>query len=223
VPVEGIATLLSLIKTSCGISGFELAGGRPFAATPAAIEAALQSLLAKASVPGAGADIDVFGRVGDGDEYVACEIHTGTSPGEPFIDHYNIDFGAGGLVVSASDFKAAVRAMRPFEAFVAELNNDEALDAYGRQQGLASFGAPAIIRGLHYFDRQLASRVGGLEHCLRAPASRVEPFLDGVLIQLVDARFDPTDAEHLGRQQDVMKHLGMGPLPARAKPVDRNA
>jgi hypothetical protein len=135
---------MSLIKASCGISAFELKGGRPFAATPEAIEAAVQSELAKASVPGAGADIDVFGRVGDSDGYVACEIHTGTSPAEPFIDHYNIDFGAGGLTVSTDEFRAAVHAMRPFEAFIAELNNDEDLDAYGRQQRLASFAAPAI-------------------------------------------------------------------------------
>jgi hypothetical protein len=53
--VEGIATLLSLIKATCGISGFELAGGRSFVGTPEAIEALLQSVLTKAPVPGAGA------------------------------------------------------------------------------------------------------------------------------------------------------------------------
>jgi len=216
--VEGIATLLSLIKASCGISGFELAGGRAFAATPEAIEAAVRSVLAKASVSGAGADIDIFGRLGNSDEYVACEIHTGTNPGEPFIDHYNVDFGAGGLLVGTDDFKAAVRAMRPFEAFLAELNNDDDLDAYGRQQQVGFFAAPAIIRGLHYFDRQLAAPIGGFEHCLRAPASRVEPFLDGVLIQLVDERFDPTNPEDLRRQQEVMKHLGMAASPVLVGP-----
>jgi len=219
--VEGIATLLALVKASCGISGFELAGGRAFAATPEAVEAVLRSVLAKASVSGAGADIDVFGRLGDSDEYVACEIHTGTNPGEPFIDHYNVDFGAGGLVVGTDDFRAAVRAMRPFEAFVAELNNDDDLDAYGRQQQVGFFAAPAIIRGLHYFDRQLAAPIGGLEHCLKAPASKVEPFLDGVLIQLVDGRFDPINPEHLRRQQEVMKHLGMAASPASANPASR--
>jgi hypothetical protein len=220
--VEGIATLLSLIKTACGVSGFELAGGRSFAATPKAIEAALQAVLAKASVPGTGADIDVFGRVGDGDVYVACEVHTGTSPGEPFIDHYNIDFGAGGLTVGIDELRAAVRAMRPFEAFITELSNDDDLDAYGRQQQLASFSAPAIIRGVHYFDRQLARQVGGLDHCLRAPAYLAEPFLDGVLIQLVDVPFDPTSPEHLTRQQDVMKHLGIDTPRTPANPASRN-
>lgn len=207
--MEGIAKLLSLIKVSCGISAFELAGNRPFAATPEAIDAVLQTVLAKASVSGAGADIDIFGRLGHGDEYVACEIHTGTSPNEKFIDHYNVDFGASGLLVGISEFRAAVRAMHPFEAFLAELNNDDAMDAYGRQQQLGFFSAPAIIRGLHYFDRRLAAPIGGIEHCLKAPANRVEQFLDGVLIQLVDEPFDPWNPEHLRRQQEVMKHLGM--------------
>jgi hypothetical protein len=166
--------------------------------------------LAKASISGAGADIDIFGRLGEGDEYVACEIHTGTRPGEPFIDHYNVDFGSGGLLVGTDEFKAAVRAMRPFEAFLAELNNDDDLEAYDRQQQLGFFTAPAIIRGLHYFDRKLAAPIGGIEHCLKAPASRAEPFLDGVLIQLVDGPFDPMNTDHLRRQQDVMSYLGIG-------------
>jgi hypothetical protein len=221
--VEGIATLLALIKTACRISGFEVAGGRPFTGTREAIEAAVQSVLAKASVPGAGADVDVLGRVGDGDDYVACEFHTGTSAGEPFIDHYNIDFGAGGLTVGTDVFKAAVRAMRPFEGFIAELSNDDDLDAYGRQQELASFSAPAIIRGVHYFDRQLAAQLGGLEHCLSAPASRAEPFLEGVLVQLVDTPFDPANPEHLRRQQEVMKHLGLSASPARGDPTSRKS
>jgi hypothetical protein len=216
--VEGIATLLSLIRAPCGISAFELAGGRAFTATPEAIQGVLRPLLAKTSVPGAGADVDIFGRLGDSDDYVSFEIHTGTHAGEPFIDHYNIDFGADGLLVGIDDFKAAVRAMRPFEAFLAELNNDDDLDGYGRQQQVGFFAAPAIIRGLHYFDRQLAAPIGGLEHCLKAPASRAEPFLDGVLIQLVDERFDPTNPAHRRQQQDVMKHLGMAASPALVGP-----
>ena len=217
---EGIAALLSLIKASCGVSGFELAGGQSFTGTPEAIAALLQSIMAKASVPGAGADVDIFGRLPNGGDYIACEIHTGTNPGEPFIDHYNIDFGAGGLLVDTSDFKKALLAMRPFEAFLAELNNDDDLDAYGRQQQVG-YAAPAIIRGLHYFDRQLAAQIGGLAHCLRAPASKVEPFLEGLLIQLVDEPFDPAKSEHLERQQAVMKHLGMTASSVGVGPADR--
>jgi len=108
-----------------------------------------------------------------------------------------------------------------FEAFVSELDNDDDLDAYGHQQQVGFFAAPAIVRGLHYFDRQLPAPIGGLEHCLRAPASKVEPSLNGVLSQLVDDPFDPAKPEHLRRQQEVMKYLGMGASSVVASPADR--
>jgi hypothetical protein len=46
--------------------------------------------------------------------------------------------------------------------------------------------------------------------------------LDGVLIQIVDERFDPTNPEHLRRQQEVMKHLGMDASPAVVNPASQN-
>jgi hypothetical protein len=215
--VSELAVLLSLISRVCGVATFEVAGEGPIAITPEALEGALQAALTEAPFAGAGADLDVFGRLGSGDEYIRCEIHAGTASDEPFIDFYNVVLGERGPCIGVDEFKEAVQAIRPFEAFLAERNNEADLDAYNRQQQLGFFTAPAIIRALHYFDRELAASIGGIERCLKAPASRVEPFLDGVLIQLVEGPFDPTNADHLRRQQDVMSYLGIG-ASARSTP-----
>jgi hypothetical protein len=191
------------------VSSFEAEGEALHAITPDVVDAVLQRALAKAPFPGAGADESVFGRQGSSDEYVRVDLHVGTSPGEPFIDQYNVDFGPGGRCITAGDFKETLRIIKPFEAFVAEVNNEVVLDSYTRQQQIGLFKAPAIIRSLHYFDERLASQVGGIAHCLRAPAHHVERFLDGVFIDLVGDVVNPNDPAHLNTQRRVMEYLGM--------------
>lgn len=204
---SAVAAFLSQLVKACGLSKFEVPSGGDFVPTSEEMEALFQAAARKAPFPEAGADLDVHGRIQGTNEYIRCGLHSGTKPGEPFIDHYNADFGESGLRINANDFRRAVEVMRPFEAFLAELNNEDALDAYTRQQQVG-FKAPAIIRSLHYFDERLASQVGGIDHCLQAPAARIERFLDGVLIELVAEPFDPTNAVHLDTQQRVMKYLG---------------
>lgn len=209
-----VATFLSLLAKSCGVSRFETSSAAgPFDPTSQALEALFRAAEQEAPFPGAGADVDLHGRIGGTDEYIRCDFHTGTKPGELFIDHYNVDFGGSGLRINAGEFRRAIEMIGPFEAFLAELNNEHDLDAYTRQRQVGLFKAPAIIRCLHYFDDRMASQVGGIDRCLRAPAHKVERFLNGVLVDLVGDAFDPTDAAHLETQRRVMEHLGMHASP----------
>jgi hypothetical protein len=154
------------------------------------LEKLFRTAAQEAPFPGAGADVDLHGRIDDTENYIRCDFHTGTRPGELFIDHYNVDFGESGLRIDARSFRRGIELIRPFEAFLAELNNEDELDAYTRQQEVGLFKAPAIIRCLHYFDDVLASRVGGVDRCLKAPAHEVERLLNGVLINLVGNAFN---------------------------------
>lgn len=64
-------------------------------------------------------DRDIFGRRENSGEYIRCEIHTGTAPGERFIDFCNVVFGAGGLCIGApaGSAKAAVIPAQSAQAF----------------------------------------------------------------------------------------------------------
>jgi hypothetical protein len=208
---------LSLLARACGISEFEAPGIGASLPTTEEIEALFRAAARRAPFPGAGADVDLHGRIRGTNSYIRCGLHSGTAPGQPFVDHYNADFGDSGLRLSREAFKRAVEVMRPFEAFLAELNNEEALDAYTRQQKVG-FKVPAIIRSLHYFDKDLASHLGGIDRCLQAPAARVERFLDGILIELVAEAFDPGSAAHVDAQRRAMTHLGMLASPSGGDP-----
>ena len=212
-----VAELLELLTKACGLSGFETMDGEEFRPASGTLEQLFQAALKDAPFREGGADVDIHGRVDGTREYIRCDLHTGTKPGGPFIDHYNVDFGKSGLRVSLAEFKGAVQIMRPFEAFLAELNNEDALDAYTRQQQVKAFEAPAIIRSFHYLDAGMAANLGGVAHCLRAPANRVEEFLDGVLIELIDGSFDVDNPRHREVQSAVMQHLGLPPLAPPAK------
>jgi hypothetical protein len=217
-----VAQFLSSLARDCHLSRFETLDNRDFKATADSLELLFQAALDEAPFPAAGADVDLHGAIGETDDYVRCDFHTGTKPGQAFIDHYNVDFGESGIHITADQFRKAVQIVKPFEAFLAELNNEDSLDAYTRQQELNAFDVPAIIRSVHYFDHQMAARMGGVEHCLRAPGHRVERFLQGVLIELVDGPFEADNPAHLQAQQAVMQHLGFPiagaprPLPAEA-------
>lgn len=202
------AALLELLAEACGITSFQTNDGGEVRVRAEEIDALLGAAARSAPFPGAGADLDLYGRVGGSSAFIRCSIHSGTASGESFVDYCNVDFGESGAAIDAGVFSRAVATIRPFEAFLAELDNEESLDAYARQEEVG-FGSPAIIRPLHYFDSELASRVGGIDRCLHAPAARVGRFLDGVLIELVGEAFDPANQTHLEVQRRVMQHLGM--------------
>jgi hypothetical protein len=138
---------------------------------------------------------------------IRIEISTGYPSDGIFIDAYNIDMSDGKLVPDFDWFEKSIKIFKPFEAYVAEGDNEFALDTYDRQS--PKFDKPAIIRGFHYLDEGMARSIGGIEHCLKAPAWHVERFCEGVLIELVPGLFDNDNPEHLRVQDEVMDYFDL--------------
>jgi hypothetical protein len=113
----------------------------------------------------------------------------------------------GKLVPDFDYFEKSIKIFKPFEAYLSEGDNEFALDAYDRQS--PKFDKPAIIRGFHYLDEGMARAVGGIKHCLKAPAWHVERFCEGVLIELVPGLFDNSNPEHIRVQEEVMDYFDL--------------
>jgi hypothetical protein len=140
---------------------------------------------------------------------VTIEIHTGTDAEENSIDSYNILIGAKKRIPDFEYFEKSIRIFKPFEAFLADHENEFQLKARDRQRAIGGFTKPAIIRGLHYLDEDMAKSIGGVNYCLKAPAWQVNRFCEGVLIDLVPGVFDSTNPEHLEAQENVMAYFDM--------------
>jgi hypothetical protein len=174
----------------------------------------LQKIFEKAAarhLPGLGATLDFFTippRKRDPNT-VAIQFHTGTQPGEPFIDTYNISMDRRSKLPDFTYFEKSIEIFRPFEAYLAEDENEDRTDAYNREQALPDFSKPAIIRGFHYLDKDMARSIGGIDHCLKAPAWHVERFCEGVLIELVPGPFDSDNPEHIKAQEEVMDYFDL--------------
>ncbi len=161
--------------------------------------------------PGIGVDVDWFTippRNRD-DNTVRFEIHTGAHPEKIFIDTYDISIGEAKKVPDLSYFEKSIQIFEPFEAYLSEFKNEAHWDWYDRQQEIENFDRPAIIRGFHYMDESLIRNIGGMKHCLKAPAWKVERFCKGVLIELVPGLFDHENPEHLKIQEEAMEHFGI--------------
>jgi hypothetical protein len=141
------------------------------------------------------------------DNTVAVEIHTGTARDEQFLDTYNISMGDKRKVPDFDYFEKAIEIFEPFEAFLAEAENEFRLNAFDRERVGVPFTKPGIIRGFHYLDAGMAESIGGIEYCLKAPAWNVDRFCKGVLIELVLGLFDSNNPEHLEVQEDVMEYF----------------
>jgi hypothetical protein len=177
-------------------------------------EAGLRGIFEKAAgrLPrGLGANTDFFTKppFRKDKSTVRIEIHTGTQPGGIFIDSFDISMDDGRKVPDLDCFNESVKVFKPFEAFLAEDENEHRLDAHDRQQAIPGFSKPAIIRGFHYLDKGMADSIGGIKYCLKAPAWRVRKFCEGVLIQLVPGLFDPENPDHLQIQEDAMAYFKM--------------
>lgn len=159
--------------------------------------------------PGIGVNVDFFSipPSNRNDDTVRFEIHTGTHPDEIFIDTYDISIGEARKVPDLTYFEKSVEIFEPFEAYMAEFENESVLDAYNRQQEIENFDRPAIIRGFHYMDQTLIRSLGGMKHCLKTPAWHVGRFFKGVLIELIPGLFDSGNPEHLKIQQEAMEHF----------------
>jgi hypothetical protein len=206
--IPEIIKFLNLMKQAFRISELYDKRNRPAHLMPSDLNSRFQKI-SKKVLPGCGIDIDFFSippRNRD-DNTVRFEITTGNHPDKIFIDAYNISIGDASKVPDLSYFEKSIQILKPFEAFLSEFDNEVALDSYDRQQAIPEFDKPALIRGFHYLDEGMARSIGGIDHCLKAPAWKVERFCEGVLIRLVPGLFDPENPEHLKIQKQAMKYF----------------
>jgi hypothetical protein len=169
---------------------------------------------ARETVPvGLGVNLDLFAGSGSENNVCRYDLCIGTKPGEIFIDFMGIQFGRNVLPFNDIEtFRMLLSIGDPFEAFLAENNNDYNLNAKLRQNRILGFSLPALIRGVHFLGRDLVNNLGGMEKCLELPAHTVECFRGGVIIRLTPGLFDPTDPSHLRIQKEAMKYFGMEPI-----------
>ena len=125
---------------------------------------------------------------------------------------FTADFTRTQELPDLSYFRRAIELIRPFEAMILDLDNDESLRSMGVVVSRISPPGSRVtsLRWFHYLDRTLSEKIGGISHCLMAPVYRVEPFCDGVLIQLTDEPFDAQNPEHFLVQRRAMQFLGIG-------------
>jgi hypothetical protein len=140
---------------------------------------------------------------------MAVDIHTGTAPEEDSIDYFSISMGGKKTLPDFEYFERSIEIFKPFEGFLADDENEFQLKARDRQRSNPGFTKPAIIRGLHYLDKDMAKSIGGINYCLKAPAWQVDRFCEGILIDLVPGVFDSTNPEHLEVQEKVMAYFDM--------------
>ncbi len=207
--IDEILEYFDLMKEAFRCSEIYGSNSKPLELTRENLERIFRKKIDKL-FPGIGVNVDWFSippRKRD-DNTVRFEIHTGTFPDEVFIDTYDISIGEAKKVPDLSYFEKSIQIFEPFEAYLGESENEYALDSYNRQQEIP-FDRPAIIRGFHYMDESLIRNIGGMKHCLKAPAWKVERFCKGVLIELVPGLFDHENPEHLKIQQEAMEHFGI--------------
>jgi hypothetical protein len=208
--VDEIVEYLYLMKDAFRFPVLYDKNNKPVEVTAAALETIFKKKVDK-EFPGIGVNVDFFSippRKRDMNT-VRFEIHTGTYPDEPFIDTYDISIGEPRKVPNFDYFEKSIEILKPFEAYISEFQNESKLDAYNRQQAIPKFDKPAIIRGFHYLDKDMARSIGGIKYCLKAPAWQVKRFCEGVLIELVPGRFDSSNPEHLEIQEDVMIYFNL--------------
>jgi hypothetical protein len=206
--IAEVIDFLTLMKEAFRIRELYNKWNKPVRMTPSDLHNIFKKNVSK-HFPDVGTDVDFFSIPPDkrDNDTVRFEIHTGTQPKEIFIDFYDISIGESRKVPDLSYFEKSIQILKPFEAFLSEFDNEDALDSYDRQQANPEFDKPAIMRGFHYLDEGMARSIGGIDRCLKAPAWKVERFCEGVLIRLVPGLFDPENPEHLKIQRQAMKYF----------------
>lgn len=207
--VGQLIEFLGLVKEAFRRSELYDSNSRPINITEAGLWKIFEKR-AKRRATVLGITVDFFTippRVRD-DNTVRIEITTGTHPEKPFIDMYCLSMGDAGKVPDLRYFEKFINIFKPFEAFLGEAENEFRLDSYHRQQDL-KFSRPAIIRGFHYLDANMARSIGGIDYCLKAPAWKVDRFCEGVLIRLVQDLFDPDNPEHIRVQDAAMTYFNL--------------
>jgi hypothetical protein len=198
---------------------FELApdlfGGSPDPidwSTPQRLESYLKAKILP-DVPEAGADDILLTRPERERDPLTCRftIHVGSATASPFIDMVRLEINEHLERPSVDFLRESIRILRPFEAYIDERFNMAHIGWFERARAVSPrHSHPAFICGTHYFTADKAAPLGGIGHCLNAPAYNVERFADGIWIQLCESGWLDKDNPNDWRiQQEVMEFFGI--------------
>ncbi|MBI3862420.1 MAG: hypothetical protein HY290_11045 [Planctomycetia bacterium] len=139
------------------------------------------------------------------------DIEIGNAPTSPLIDSVKMVVNHHLKLPSVDFFRETILLLRPLQAFIDETYNMRHIDWVERSTRVRPRQSrPAYICGAHYFTEELARPLGGVAHCLKAPAFKVEEFADGIWIQLCESGWLDKDNPNDWRvQEDVMRFLGI--------------
>ncbi len=132
--IDEVIEFLDLVEEAFRCSTLYDSSNRPVDIS----ETGLRKIFEKAAkrlLPGLGANEHFYTippRKRD-DNTVSIEIHTGTHPTERFIDSYDILMGDKGKVPDFDYFEKSIQIFKPFEAFLAERQNEFKLDTFNRE------------------------------------------------------------------------------------------
>jgi hypothetical protein len=137
------------------------------------------------------------------------------SPPEPsiFRDYLILYIGDCNVSGKVGYLERCIVVATPAEAYLGDEQNEHALHFFERARATENILRPAIIRWFHYMDHRMVESLGGIDFCLRAPAWRAWEFHQGVIIQLTEQRFEPTNPDHLKVQEEVMRYFGVWDMP----------
>jgi hypothetical protein len=142
------------------------------------------------------------------DNTVRIEINTGGHPEKQFVDSYDIKMG-GELIPDLDYFEKSIEIFKPFEAYVADVENEFRMNVYERFHAAPGFRRPLIMRGFHYLDEGMARSIGGIDYCLKAPVWRAVRFCEGVLMEMFPGPFDDENPKHRRIQEEVLEYFGI--------------
>lgn len=104
-------------------------------------------------------------------------------------------------------FKRCVEIWQPYWGAVADRVNDDRFSGLSPKP-IPGGKLPVSVRWINFFGGPLASFVGH-RRFQRLRGGRLEPFGDGMLLVLQDEPFDDGNLEHLQRQQEANRVLGL--------------
>jgi hypothetical protein len=205
--IAEVATFLDIMREAFGVSDWRTSGDEIFPITTDQVARYLGAKIRKNQSKGVG----IMTLIPDEGNYPIM-ICTSTGSNEYLWDYMEVEFHAADGVPDLFYFARCIEACHPTVAEISHCDNKHALNFAGRSYAQGRLGEsrrPVIISWFHYFDNHIAEEFGGMAHCLRTPAYRVELFCEGILIQLTSNPFDPVSDQDLLAQRKAMQHLGL--------------
>ena len=201
-----VQAFLVLMKEAFGIEGWFHEPHELIGLELEEIEQRLRATRSKKDLERFGANWVLGAKTSD-DQYLVLTIMVGGDQWAP--NDFSVDFTRTQILPDLSYFRRSIEIVRPFEAFISDSASELAIDAKFGIRRMENEYDLLILRWFQYLNADMIAAAGGLERCLGIPAFKVEPFCEGVLIQLTAEPFDGHNQRHLAVQEKAMQYLGL--------------